>query len=197
MRLKFARGTALHFLLCFVLVFGLLIAPWPGWNGIYAQYFRAFGNAVFNVGSGNRVVRFAPGAEAYSALDTKLTLGNRDLLDEHGKGLVKRTELDSRSIGWVPTALTLALVVATPIPWRRRVVALVGGLLLIHAFIFFSLQSWVWDNSPDVSLLALSNFWKNVAGQLDYALINQLGASFSVPVIIWIMVTFRRQDELT
>ncbi len=29
---------------------------------------------------------------------------------------------------------------------------------------------------------------------LDYALLNQMGASFTVPVLIWIMVTFRQQD---
>jgi hypothetical protein len=102
--------------------------------------------------------------------------------------------LDTRSIGWVPTALTMALILATPIPWRRRGAALAGGLVLVHCFILFSLQAWIWDNSSDVSLMRLSGFWQEVAGELDYALINQLGASFSVPVVIWILVTFRRQD---
>jgi hypothetical protein len=76
------------------------------------------------------------------------------------------------------------------------VTALAGGLVLIHLFIFFTLQAWVWNNSADVSLATLSAFWKNVADQLDYALMDQLGVSFTVPVIIWIIVTFRRRDEL-
>jgi hypothetical protein len=196
MRDSTTRAAVWRFLPAFVVVFGLLIAPWPGWNGAYADYFRAFGSAVFSVGDGNRVVVFAPSSGAAPGLDTQVTLGNRALLDEHGRGLLKRTEIDSRSIGWVPTALTIALVAATPIPWRRRLLALAGGLVLIHAFIFFSLLSWIWDNSPDLSLLTLSDFWRSCASQLDYALVAQLGASFSVPVIIWIVVTFRRHDRL-
>jgi hypothetical protein len=190
MRNKFARRVGV-FLLGFVVVFGLLIAPWPGWNEAYAQYFRGFG-----LGTGNRVVDFRPNTGPHPELDTELRLGNRALADSTGRALIERTEIPSRSIGWVPTALTMALVLATPIPWRRRLTALLGALVLIHLFIFFSLQTWVWDNSPGVSLLTLSAFWQNVTDQMSYALINQLGASFSVPVIIWIVVTFRRQDVL-
>jgi hypothetical protein len=180
----------------FVVIFGLLIAPWPGWNGVYGDYFRGLGEVAFSRDEGKRVVVFAPseGGAVSQGLDTRMTLGNRDLTDGGGKGVVKRTDLDTRSIGWVPTALTMALILATPIPWRRRGAALAGGLVLVHCFILFSLQAWIWDNSSDVSLMRLSGFWQEVAGELDYALINQLGASFSVPVVIWILVTFRRQD---
>jgi hypothetical protein len=196
MKGKLARGPVVSFLLRFVVVFGLLIAPWPGWNGIYAQYFQAFGQTVFNLGESQRVVDFQPSTGKYPELDTQVTLGNRALADSTGKALIKRTEIDSRSVGWVPTALTVALVAATPIPWRRRLGALVGGLVLIHLFIFFTLQTWVWNNSSELSLITLSAFWQNVSDQLNYALLNQLGASFSVPVVIWILVTFRRQDAL-
>ena len=95
----------------------------------------------------------------------------------------------------MPTALTAALVLATPISWRRRLIALAGGLVLIHLFILVSLQSWIWNNSTGVSLLALSSFWQQAADDLNYTLMNQLGVSFSVPVIIWVLVTFRRQDQ--
>jgi hypothetical protein len=196
MKIKFARGPGLGFLLRFVVVFGVLIAPWPGWNAAYAQYFQAFGRMVFNLGDGNRVVDFQPYSGKYASLDTAITLGNRALADRTGLIQARRTEIDSRSIGWVPTALTLALVAATPIPWRRRLMALTGGLILIHLFIFFTLLTWVWNKSSDVSLLSLSAFWQNAADQLNYALMNEIGASFSVPVIIWILVTFRRQDAL-
>ena len=73
--------------------------------------------------------------------------------------------------------------------------ALAGGLVLIQLFIFFSLQAWVWNNSADLSLLTLSSFEQRVIDELDYALMNQLGISFTVPVVIWAIVTFRRQDQ--
>jgi hypothetical protein len=190
------KGLALKFLLRFLVIFGLLIAPWPGLNHAYSQYFQSLGQAVFNPSSeSKRMVVFTPASGQIPVMDTRIVLENAELADASGKGLVKSTEIDTRSIGWVPTALTMALILATPIPWTRRLVALAGGVFLIHLFIFFSLQAWVWDNSPDLSLLTLSKFEERVVGELNYALMNQLGVSFTVPVVIWTLVTFRRQDQ--
>ncbi len=196
MKNSFVRGPGLGFLLRFVVIFGLLIAPWPGLNQAYSHYFQSFGQMAFNrSGALPRMVVFAPATDNAAWIDTKMTLENAALVDNTGKGPVKSAEIDSRSIGWVPTALTIALVLATPIPWRRRLLALAGGVVLIHLFIFFTLQSWIWDNSADLSLLTLSSVGQRMVGELDYALMNQLGVSFSVPVVIWILVTFRRQDQ--
>ncbi len=196
MKSSFARGPALGFLLRFAVVFGLLIVPWPGLNQAYSSYFRSLGQMVFNPSSGaQRMVIFSPASGKIPGMDTRLTLENAALADSTGRGLVEHTEIDSRSIGWVPTALTMALVLATPIPWLRRLAALVGGLVLIHLFIFFTLQCWVWNNSADLSLLTLSSLEQRVISELNYALMNQLGISFTVPVLIWVLVTFRRQDQ--
>ena len=193
---KIVRGPLIGFVFRFVCIFGILIASWPGWNDCYGHYFRGASQAALNFGETKRMVRLTPnqGQSIHANIDTLMSMGNRDLLDATGKGLVERTGLDSRSIGWLPTALTMALILATPIPWRRRGLALLGGLILVQGFILFSLLSWVWDNSSDLSLMTLSPLGKEVFDELSYALINQLGASFSVPVLIWILVTFRSQD---
>jgi len=184
------------FLLRFVVIFGLLIAPWPGWNVAYSHYFQALGQMAFNSsGEGPRKVIFQPASGEHPGLDTRVTLENTALLENGDKRGVHAEEIDARSIGWVPTALTTALVLATPIPWPRRLAALAGGLVLIHLFIFLTMQSWVWNNSPGVALTTLSSFWQQAADALSYALLSQIGASFSVPVVIWILVTFRRQDQ--
>jgi hypothetical protein len=182
----------------FALIFGLLILPWPGWNELYGEYFRALGQMAFSREGDTRIVRFEPHElqHGFSSLNTRMTLANRDLVDSSGNGRVEMVDLDTRSIGWVPTALTVALILATPVSWRRRGRALLWGLLLIHCFILFSLQTWIWDESPDLSLTTLSPFWKTVADDLEYTLVTQLGASFSVPVLIWILVTYRREDKL-
>ena len=196
MKSNFARGPGLGFLLRFVVIFGVLIVPWPGWNHVYSHYFQSLGQIAFNrPGAMPRMVVFAPATDNAAWIDTTMTLENAALADSSGNGPAKMAKIDSRSIGWVPTALTIALVLATPISWRRRLLALAGGVLLIHLFIFLTLLSWIWDNSTGLSLLTLSSIWQRVAGELDYALMNQLGVSFSVPVVIWILVTFRRQDQ--
>ena len=193
---KFKSGPAMKFLLRFVVIFGLLIAPWPGLNQAYSCYFQSLGQMVFGTsGEGPRKVTVEPSSGKREGLDTRIVLQNTALTAGDGKKLVRAEEIDSRSIGWVPTALTVALVLATPIPWTRRLTALAAGLVLIHLFIFLSLQSWIWNNSPSVSLLTLSSFWQHAVDELNYALMNQLGISFSVPVVIWTLVTFRRQDQ--
>ena len=180
----------------FTVIFGLLIFPWPGWNEMYGSYFRALGQTVFSRQDEQRVILFQPYHEqhGFSSLDTQMTLGNRALADSTGKGRAELINMDSRSLGWMPTALTMALILATPVPWRQRAWALVWGFLLIHAFILFSLQVWIWDESPTLSLFTLSPFSQRIIDELQYALITQLGASFSVPILIWILVTIRREN---
>lgn len=180
----------------FALIFGLLIIPWPYWNQIYSSYFRALGQATFSLQDDQRIVRFEPKhvQHGFSSLDTQMTLSNRALIDSSGNGSGVTIDLDTRSIGWLPTALTMALILATPVPWRQRAWALLWGLVLVHAFILFSLQVWIWDESTAVSLLDLSPAWQTIMDDLEYTLITQLGASFSVPILIWILVTIRRED---
>jgi hypothetical protein len=192
------RNPLVGFLCWFALIFGLLILPWPGWNDLYGQYFRELGRTAFSRDGEKRIVRFQHHElqHGFSTLNTQMTLNNRDLIDKAGKGLTATVDLDTRSIGWVPTALTAALILATPVPWRRRWWALFGGLILIHVFILFTLQTWLWNESPELSLTTLTPFQKEITDNLEYTFLTQLGASFTVPVLIWLLVTFRREDIL-
>ena len=180
----------------FGLIFLFLILPWPGLNQAYDHYFRALGQLAFSRNDDQRLVRFSdpPPQPAPSGLTTRMTLGNRDLMGANGQGRGEVVDLDTRSIGWMPTALTVTLILATPIGWRRKAWALVWGLLLVHLFILFSLQTWIWNEEPALSLLPLSPLAKQIIDDTQYQLVTQLGASFSVPVLIWLLVSFRRED---
>ena len=180
----------------FIVIFGVLVIPWTGWNAIYSSYFRALGTVAFSRQDAQRVVLFDQDQmmHGFSSLDTRMTLGNRALADSSGKGKARKITLDTRSIGWMPTALTIALILATPVPWRQRAWALLWGLLLVHAFILFSLQVWIWDKSANLSLMSPPPFLQTILDEMEYTLLTQLGCSFSVPILIWILVTFRREN---
>src|SRR5215469_6531776 len=84
------RRLILGFLVRFAVVFGLLILPWPGWNQFYGQGFRTLGNAVFGREDEKCILYFAAHRQTrgFSAVDTRITIGNRHLVDSNGKGPV-------------------------------------------------------------------------------------------------------------
>jgi hypothetical protein len=185
-------GTVLRF----AIIFLIFICPWPGLNEFYTKYFMALGTAFFSRDEGRQLVEFRSHEliHGFSKLDVQMIVCNRELLDSSGKGQVRESEFDARSIGYVPTALTFALVLATPLPLRRKISSLLYGAILINGLILLSLQVRIWDVSPDLSLLTLPPLLKTIVDDLDYTLLTQMGVSFSAPVLIWMIVTFRRQD---
>ena len=174
----------------FTFVYGLLIAPWPGFNDIYARYFRGMGQCVFAKGNDRCILNFeAVPQDLHHLLDTRIVLINRDQLDRNGQGPVRYLELSTRSLGWIPTSLVVALVVATPLPWRRRKWSLLFGLLAIHGFILFSVAIYIWNSSLSFSLIELGPRARQVMAGLEETLVVQMGVSFIVPVLIWMFVT--------
>ena len=190
------RNPLVGFAWRFALIYGLLILPWPGWNRCFCKGFCAIGNAVFDGNDEVRQTYFEPYRTVHglSALDARITISNRWLANRNGTVPVTVLGLDTRSVGWVPMALTVSLIAATPLPWRRRGPALAGGVALIFAFILGSVALYLWNESTDVLLVTLTPFWKGIADAIEYALITQIGISFSMPVLIWMVVTFRRSD---
>jgi hypothetical protein len=192
----------LRFLCWFVPVYALLIIPWPGSRDLYGSYLRSAAKLVLAQSNSRRILRFdeVPVAKRNRTLDTRITVANREQLDASGSGRAVMLDLDSHGVGWVPTALLIALVVATPVSWARRSSALAWGLLAIHAVIIFSFQVYIWNQSDTASgldLIALTPFWKAIISGLEETLVTQLGASFTIPVLIWLLTIFRVEDLRT
>lgn len=188
------------FLLYFALVFALLAAPWPGWKKTYAQGLRGFGQALFGSLGSKAVVRFRANPEPHPELDSVIYIGNKDQLDSAGRGKAANLTFNSRYIGFFPTALTVALILATPIPWRRRGWALLWGLLGIHAFIaalFGIMILAVLGSNPWLELVKPGAVWARPAIWLHDLFATYLGARFAVAVLIWFAVSFRKGDWQT
>ena len=177
----------------FVLVYALLAIPWPGLNTAYGHYFRALGRMVFGDNDRRELSFEAPGENERHLHDTRIVIVNRALMHADGSGPVRNLDMNASGFSRA-TALLLALIFATPIPWRRRVWAMVWGLLWIHAFILLFLGFCIWNESAEIGLVTLSPFWKSFANGLKEAVIAQL--SLAISVLIWILVTFRRGDRL-
>lgn len=185
-----------RFILWFGLIYGLLIYPWPGLDDAYNRYFRVIGQMAFPEHSGNRILQFGSCEMRHDfyCIRTQITLGNRDQTNPDGTLPVKNLGIDARGVGWIPTALTIALILPSPVSWKRKLVALAWGLIFVHLFIWFSVWAYIWNQSDAIGLVTLSPTWKEIAGALEETLITQMEVSFAAPVLIWMLVTFGRDD---
>jgi len=94
--------------------------------------------------------------------------------------------------------LFIALALATPIAWRRRLVGLAVGTALVQVFVMFRI--WLaltyWFGTPDTPWCMYDwrpLVWKTLL--LAQEAINVAPvASFAVPALFWLMLLFRPAD---
>jgi hypothetical protein len=176
----------------FVLFYILLSLPWPGWNEAYCAFFRGISGWFYAGDSGQRNVSFEPLQTPEHPFYTRVVIVNRSLMSAGGGGPIWNLDLDTIGMGWEPTALLIALTMATPISRKRRCWALFFGLLAEQTFILLSLGYFIWIESAGVSLVILSPFWKEIAESFANLLREQI--ALAAPILIWALVTFRRAD---
>jgi len=178
------------FLLKAALIYAVLMIPWPGVREGYRAGFRAVGNVMFSsLKGGMASVRFEPYGEPDPHKDTELVLRKPPRSG--------RTEIGVDYLSYRPTAFLVALVLATPVPWRRRSLALLVGLVFINLFIAFRVWLRVFDALSDgnvLSVYALSEFWKNVVRMGVTVLVRAPVPTYIVPAFVWLLVSFRRGD---
>jgi len=185
------RRPLTGFVIRLLMIYGVLCVPWPGVRQGYAALYRAAGNGLFGSFGSGGVVRFRPLQAEQGRFDSEIKVGKR------GSPHFTTTPYDSILAGYLPMAETIALVLATPIPWRRRWEALFYGVLLANGFValkvYILLLHWFSIEKP-WALYTLSQFWNNVLAAVLEFIVVAPTCTFLVPVLIWILVTFRRED---
>lgn len=195
-----------RFIIVSVAAYALLMAPWPGLERGYAYLFRSGGDIVFArfwfwPDGGVRFLNLkslksgdlAPGApkiEAVGTFDTLMELRSR------GAPQVGYLRTSSRYVGYGPTVIVIALVLATPIRWSRRGWALLWGMVWIHAFILLRLTLTLTASGfaadKKYALFDPSPFWTEVLTRAESLLSDNPTVSFVVPTFIWFLVALRR-----
>jgi len=171
------------------------MAPWPGLRSVYLEFYKAGAVLVFKSFESIGVVRLDQPTDV--EYDMKIVFYDRDQAGPDGKMVpVGFIHHNSRRTGYIYVAFLTGLILATPIPWRRKGWALFWGMILIHGFIIFNLAVWVLHgfNKESLSLLALNPFWQKALLLTVHMFIRNLTFGFIVCVFIWILVSFRRRD---
>ncbi len=184
--------SAAWFFLRLLALYALLVAPWPGWAATYARGYRAAGDWLFGNFGGDGVVRFEPPERRKEQVDTQITIGNR-----RTRGKPQTADHSARLTGYLPTALLAALVLATPVPWWRRLVALAVGLVLVHALIavrVYVALLYGFSQPNDVALYAPSPFWAATLKHTFQVVTVWVSFAFVAPLFLWALITLRRRD---
>jgi exosortase/archaeosortase family protein len=164
-----------------LVLFCLLVVPWPGLNRVSGQALRSFGNAVFSRAAGPREVSF----EALGEIGTRVVIANRGLLGADGSGPVRNLDFNTLAFTWRPFCLLLALLFATPMTASERLQTVVLGFLCLGLYIFGAMEFLVWNESSEVALTHFTAFWKSAAVDLQGFMLGRMG--LAVPTAIWVL----------
>jgi len=170
----------------------LLAIPWPGFTEVHDHIFRALAQAVFSSDYGQRELTFeTPDETPGHPRQLRVAIVNRALMHPDGSGPVRN--LDA-SFNFQPAALLIALIFATPVSWKRRGWALLFGLPGLYCVLLFCLGILIWSESAEIGLVTLTPLWHGVTDWTRDLIAAQI--QLALPVIIWILVMFRREDRI-
>ena len=100
-------------------------------------------------------------------------------------------------MAYLSTAVLTGLILATPIPWSRRGPALFWGIILLHAFVALRLATLIiFGFALDTpGPLALPDaFWGRTLRAVIVTFSVGQGLSYIFPILIWMLVSLRRED---
>jgi hypothetical protein len=172
-----------RFVVCFLLLFGGLAWPWRGLHQAVSSGFRAETVWLAGVVFPNRTFRAQPLEDArYPTVDSELIARAPGKVTPEERRAVRIIAFDSRSQGWIPLAMLIALAAATPLPWSKRFPALLVGMLLVQLLIAATLLvSITCDLSDD--LMPGGGHW--LLFFANHLLAENLWFSVVPPFLLW------------
>lgn len=191
----------LRFLLWFTMTYIGLLFLATAFKDQYAHYYQAIGKARFEQFGQKGIVQFFSYEDKITSykLDTKVVLFNRDQVvaaKQSGQATVKGADLfiSSWYSALLPTILLLTLILASPVSLKRKLLAIVLGLLIMYLFIVFKLRLSIANEylkNPWLEFPLSHPKWTKTAHDI---FVTNIETTIIFPVFIWILVTFRKSD---
>ncbi len=186
-----SRNLIAGFMFRLVLVYALLMVPWRGFTENYVDTTQGVIRAIFGADDArhNVTVEPLPGDPAHP-YNTRIVIVNNALMNPDGSGPIRNVDFDT--MGMSPATLLIALILATPVSWRRKGLALLTGVPIAYVIALLFLGFSIWDESSEIGLVAFNPVTKQVIEVARNVLTTQL--SLSIPALIWLLTIFRRED---
>lgn len=175
-------------------LFVLLMLPFTQLPRAYAAFFRAVIGPTVDLAFPVDVELdpYHANTSAFSAAqmhDTEMVITNPPSR--------LRNPITSLWLGYVPTALFLALLLPTPIPATRKRRALLLGLALVQLFVALRVAVLAVDVLARPTPAALFHPGPRLLDAITFTsqmITSEVFPSYLVPIVIWALVSFRAED---
>jgi hypothetical protein len=189
-----SKRTILRFVLIAALIYGIFAIPFSWIDEGYGKFYRATGKLFFSHFAGSGFARFSSTEDPEL---TKINIGNYSQKQPNGGIRTKSAEFSTRDRGYLPTLLLLTLIFASPVPKKRKLVAILAGFIIIMVWIIT--KQWIHilritSENPWLGLFDFSATRENILLFLYNGIVFSLTPSFTFAVIAWFLVTFRIED---
>ncbi len=175
----------------FLVFYALFMAPWPGLRSAYASFYRKTASILFqSFGAPDVAVRFYPMAQQH--FDIKVVFLDLKKRDADGNAIpFKMKGITSRYSSYMFVAFAVAMILATPVPWKRRALALPLGLIFMHVY-FLAIKISIYllnilANTPQ-SPIVFNESLKKFAFFAQTAFMENLVFGFMISLGIWVLV---------
>ena len=94
----------------------------------------------------------------------------------------------------IPIIFLLSLIIATPLKWKEKLMAILVGLLCMYIFILF--KTWIYTlHTISVEKIGVYEFTPPLSSIVSFFGKNlRIGASTIVGTLIWVLVAVRKTD---
>lgn len=192
--------SLLKFLLIFAVSYAVLLVAANFMDTYYANSYRWFGKVFFENYGEKGFLQFFPVEEKTTyRLSTKVVIFNKDQIQvarQTGQATVKGAEffVSSWYNGLLPDILLLSLIIASPVPWKRKLFAALVGLILFDLFILLKWKlaiAWEISQNPWLELPTKNPDLVKTGYEI---FVRNIETTIILPVLIWVVVTFRKKD---
>lgn len=174
--------SLIAFFVRFLLIFIAFLVLWFPFADGYGWLFRTSGNILVGQGSQGRVWFERPdSADAHHDVQ---------LIVVEPKERVKRTtEISSRRHGYMPTSFLLALTLAAPVGWPRRLWSALWALLWVNVYVAAKLTLFpiAYVGGDPIGAMTLAGVLRRILWVLGASSVGWM----LVPLLIWAILTFR------
>jgi hypothetical protein len=171
-----------HLLARAALWFLLFALPWPGVAACYTSVV-ADGLGVMLGRSGPPVeVTFKAGEPGVGPWEVQTRVS------ELATGRSLETALDERRTGYLPSAVFLALVLASRFPRRKKAVLAASGLFVLHLLSLLPILAF-WSGRLPIVAYDLGQAGRVAVDVLYRSLVAPLGMAYALPGLLWLVLS--------